>query len=254
MNLEEKNTKIIFNILAIACIIIFSIAITPKTLQNDTFYTIRIGELISNEGIDMQDHFSWHENLQYTYPHWAYDLGLYQVYNLGEMTGIQEGGMLFVYISTIVLTCTLGILIYVTASKISKNELISFLLTMFVMYLSINFIAARAQLVTFNLFVLTIFFIEKFLETNKKRYLLGILLIAIAIANVHVAVWPFFFVLFMPYIAEYILALIIEKNFISRFLISFAIPILSIISLNITKYSVFINYLLSIILLLLSLK
>ena len=37
----DKKTKIKFNILAIFAIIIFCFAITPKTLQNDTYYTIK---------------------------------------------------------------------------------------------------------------------------------------------------------------------------------------------------------------------
>ena len=67
MDIEKRNTKIRFDILAVACIVLFCFAVTPVTFQNDTFYTIRIGELIVNNGIDMQDHFSWHENLPYTY-------------------------------------------------------------------------------------------------------------------------------------------------------------------------------------------
>lgn len=66
-----KNKKIIFNIMAVLLIAIFSISITPKSLQNDTFYTIKIGEhIIQNKGIDFKDPFSGHENLKYTYPHW----------------------------------------------------------------------------------------------------------------------------------------------------------------------------------------
>lgn len=216
MNLEEKNTGIKFNILAIVCIILFSFALSPVTLQNDTFYTIKIGEHIINNGIDMQDPFSWHENLPYTYPHWAYDTAIYLIYNLGEISGIADGGMLFIYLSTAILACVLGVLVYITASKVSKNKLLSFFLTIFVMYLMRDFIAARAQLVTFILFVLTILFIENFLETKKKRYLVGIVIISIAIANVHVAVWPFFFVLFLPYIAEYIIASILDANIVSK--------------------------------------
>ncbi len=219
MNQWNKNINIRFNILAIICIIIFCFALTPKVLQNDTFYTIRIGESIVNNGIDMQDHFSWHKDLPYTYPHWAYDTGIYLIYHLGEMTGITDGGMLFIYISTIILACTLGILIYVTATKISKNNLISFILTMFVMYLMKDFIAARAQLLTFNLFVLTVLFIENFLSNKKKGYLIGLIIISIVIANVHVAVWPFFFVLFLPYVAEYLIAVILEKNIIYKIII-----------------------------------
>ena len=219
--MEEKKAKVKFNVLAIICIIIFSFVLAPITLQNDTFYTIKIGEHIINNGIDMKDPFSWHEDLPYTYPHWAYDTATYLVYHLGEITGIQNGGMLFIYLATAILACALGVLIYITCCKISKNNLISFFLTMFTMFLMRDFIAARAQLVTFILFVLTILFIESYIETNKKRYLFGLIIISIAIANIHVAVWPFFFVLFMPYIAEYIIACLIEKNIFSTIIIHF---------------------------------
>lgn len=219
MNLEEKNTNIKFSILAIICIIIYSFALAPVSLQNDTFYTIKIGEHIIENGIDMQDPFSWHEDLPYTYPHWAYDTAVYLIYHLGEISGIAEGGMLFIYLSTAILSCVLGVLVYVTASKVSKNKLLSFFLTIFVMSLMADFIAARAQLVTFILFVLTILFIENFLESKKKRYLVGLVIISIIIANVHVAVWPFFFVLFLPYVAEYIIASILDANLISKFIL-----------------------------------
>jgi len=221
MNQEEKNVKIRFNVLAIICIILFSFSLAPVTLQNDTYYTIKIGEHIINEGIDMQDPFSWHENLPYTYPHWAYDTATYLIYNLGQHTGIHEGGMLFIYITTVILACVLGVLLYITITHLSKNNLISFVLTMFAMYLLKDFIAARAQLVTFILFVLTVLFIEKFLETKKKRYFIGIILISIVIANVHCAVWPFFFVLFLPYVAEYIIASILDFNVIGKSMVKY---------------------------------
>ena len=206
MEQEDKKLNIRFNILAITCIIIFCFALAPITLQNDTYYTIKIGELILNNGIDMQDHFSWHENLPYTYPHWAYDVGVYLIYHLGEITGIPNGNMIFVYVSTAILSCVLGISIYLLNKKISKDNLFSFIITLIAMYLLKDFIAARAQLVTFILFVWTILCIENFLEKDKKRYLIFLVIIATIIANVHIAVWPFFFVLFMPYIGEYIIA------------------------------------------------
>ena len=40
----NKQTKIAFEILAIICLILLAIAITPKVFQNDTFYTIKIGQ------------------------------------------------------------------------------------------------------------------------------------------------------------------------------------------------------------------
>lgn len=206
----DTKTKIKFHVLAIFVIILFCFALTPVTLQNDTYYTIAIGEHILENGIDMQDPFSWHEDLPYTYPHWAYDVGTYLVYQLGENIGL--GGFASIYIATAILSITLGIIMYYALNKICKNQLISFFITLGVMYLLKSFIAARAQLVTYILFVLTILFIEKFIETKKKRYAIYLIIIPIIIANVHSAVWPFYFVLYLPYIAEYILAVFTESN------------------------------------------
>ena len=207
---KEKNTinknSIRFTIMAVILIAIFCFAISPVTLQNDTFYTIKIGEHILQNGIDMKDPFSWHENLQYTYPHWLYDVVIYLVYSIGGQVGI--------YISTIVLSIALGLTMYLVNIKLTKNKLTSFVLTIGAMYLLRNYIAARAQLVTFILFILTVYFIEMFLETKKKRYVVGLIIIPIIIANVHLAVFPFYFVLYLPYIAEYMIYILSNTEII----------------------------------------
>lgn len=206
----DKKTRMKFNILAVFAILIFCFAITPKTLQNDTYYTIKIGEHIMQNGIDMKDPFSWHENLPYTYPHWAYDVATYQIFNLGESIGI--GGFTAIYIATIILAMILGVLVYFVCNKLCKNQLVAFFITLGAIYLLKGFVAARAQLVTYILFVLQILFIEQFLETKKKRYAIGLIIIPIVIANVHLAVWPFYFVLFLPYVAEYLIAVVAESD------------------------------------------
>ena len=96
------------------------------------------------------DHFSWHENLPYMYPHWLYDVIISLIYDFcGGYTGI--------YISTIILSITMGILLYFTNKKISKNQVISFVITLGQMELMKAYIAARAQLVTYILFILQIY-------------------------------------------------------------------------------------------------
>lgn len=193
-----RNQGIIFNTIAIICIAIFCISITPKTLQNDTFYTITIGEYIYNNGISdlTKDLYSWHD-LPYTYPHWLYDLGMFIIYNNFGQVGI--------YISTMVLSAVLGISVYALCNKKAKNKVVSLIITIGSIYLMKSFIAARAQLVTFILFVWTVFSIENFLDTKKLRYAILLILIPLLIANLHCAVFPFYFVLFLPYIAEYFL-------------------------------------------------
>ena len=205
--ITEKNKRVIkiaFNILAIFCVAVFCFALTPKTFQNDTFYTIKIGQSIRVDGIDGVDHYSIH-NLPYNYPHWLYDVIMSIVYDfMGGFTGL--------YILTAILAIILGIVLYFTVKKISKNSLIAFAITLGQMYLMKDYIAARAQLVTFILFVLTVLFIEKFLENGKKRYAIGLIIIPILIANLHSAVFPFYFVLYLPYIGEYLVRIILDAH------------------------------------------
>ena len=223
----NKILKFIIEIFFILTIIFFAWSVTPKTFQNDTFYTIKIGETIQNstkdfkdllpwnKGLDMKDHFSWH-NLPYTYPHWLYDLLTFKIYNVGGFNGI--------YITTCILAVVLGLLIYFINIKLNKNHNISYLITIGTIYCLKNFIAARAQLVTYLLFVLTIFFIEMFVKKKNVLYAIGLVVISLLIANLHCAVWPFFFVLFMPYIADWAclgLATFDYENHIKKFILRF---------------------------------
>ena len=173
-----------------------------KFFQNDTFYTIKIGKLILNNGIDMLDHFSIH-NLPYTYPHWLYDVFIYLIYYVGGFRGI--------YISTIVLFLILLIAMYGTTYKITKNYTATFFSIIICLIAVRYYITARAQLVSYILFILEIYSIDKLIDTNKKRYTIYLLIISLVLCNIHVAVWPFYFILFMPYVAEAIISLILKK-------------------------------------------
>ena len=180
-----------FDLVAIICIILVCFAFTPITFQNDTYYTIKVGERIVNEGIQPIDNFNIHKDLPYTYPHWLYDVGTYVLYSVG--------GLNILYLFTIFLASALGLLLYYTNYKLCKNRAISFFVVIITIYFMSAFITARAQLITYIFFVLEIYFIEQFFRKNQNRYLIGLIICSIMIANLHVAVWPFFFILFLPY-------------------------------------------------------
>lgn len=177
------------------------------------YYTIKIGELIvKNKNIDMLEYFSWHSNLKYTYPHWLYDVIIYLIYNIGGMFGI--------YISTCIFVAILGIVFFSVNVKINKNQILSFFMTILGLYMLKSFIATRAQLVTYILFILQIYSMEKLLETGKKRYGIYLIIDSLLVANLHVAVWPFSFVLYLPYMAEYFIACLKKKENNSKIIIN----------------------------------
>lgn len=186
-----------WNIIAILLIIIFAIGITEKTLQNDTYYYIAVGKQIVENGIDMKDHFSIHEDLKYVYPHWAFDVFTYIVYSIGEFDGI--------YIMTILFMALLGVTLYLLLVKQKHSKIISLFSALSVMLMMTPFISARSQSLSYILFIMEIYAIEKFLENKKKKYIILLFIIGIIIANMHVAVWWMFFILFLPYIGEYII-------------------------------------------------
>lgn len=192
-----------FCLFFIIWICIFGACLMKKTLQNDTFYTIKIGELIINNGIDMMDHFSFHSGLAYTYPHWLYDVFIYLVYSLFGYVGI--------HISTVILYLLLIILVFKTSKSITDNYTVSAFATFICTLALSSFATARAQLVSFLVFALQIYFIESFLKYRKKKYLFGLLLLSLILCNIHVAVWPFYFILYLPYLAEYIISFIVSK-------------------------------------------
>ena len=200
---EKKN--IILGIIFAVIIAFFSFSLAPKTLQNDTYYTIPIGNLIMENGIDMKDHFSWHENLPYTYPHWLYDVATYVIYNINGFQGL--------YYATCALAIILGLVIFGVNKKLNKSTIGSFIMTIASLYCLKNFIAARAQLLTFILFALTYFCIEEFLATKKIKYAISLIIISVIIANVHCAVWPFYFVLYLPFIAEQLIYFFITVDY-----------------------------------------
>ena len=200
--MRDKN-KIVLIITGILIIIGICIGFTKKEFQNDTFYTIKVGESIIKNGIDGIDHFSWHK-LDYTYPHWLYDIGIYEIYHHFKFNGI--------YVSSIIMYMILGIIIFVINLKTTKSVFLTLVTSIMSIIVCGVYVTARAQLITYILFFLEIYFIERLLSSSKKRYIIYLFLICILIANLHSAVWPFYFILFLPYIAEKLMFIIKSRH------------------------------------------
>lgn len=201
MNRTHKKLIISFSII----IAIFSFGIVFKTFQNDTFFNIAIGKHILENGIDMKEHFCWvNDSLYYTHSHWIFDIIIYLIYNSFGFTGI--------YISSIILTIFTTIALFLFLYKRNKSPVISLFVTLLSMYIVKDCFTARSQIISFICFIIEIFCLEQFIETNKKRYAISLIIISIIVANFHAATWPLLIVLFMPYIAASLCNVCTSKN------------------------------------------
>ena len=196
----KKNKLVI--IVSLIIITLICGAFTVRTFQNDTFYTIKVGESILERGIDMKDHFSWHD-LEYTYPHWLYDIMIFKIFDIGGFNGL--------YISNIITFIVIGIAFYFINLKQNKSYFVSLLFSILGMIMIARFVTARAQLITYLFFILEIFFIERLLASSNKKYMIWLFALCVLIANIHAAVWPFYFILMLPYLFEYLVGFINSK-------------------------------------------
>ena len=190
--MKKEHIKLLITFFIV--IIIFSIGIVYKTFQNDTFFNIAIGKNILENGIDMKEHFCWvNDDLYYTHSHWIFDIIIFLVYDSFGFTGI--------YISVIIFTILTSIALFLFLYKRNKSSVVSLFITLVSIYIVRDAFTARSQIISFICFIIEIFCIEQFIETNKKRYALALIIISIIVANFHAATWPLIVLLFMPYIA-----------------------------------------------------
>lgn len=202
----KKQKKLIL-ILSIA-LTIFSIGIVDKEFENDTFFNIAIGKYILNNGIDMQEHFSWVPGLTYTYSHWAFDILIYLIYNAFDFVGI--------YYFTIILSVIITLTLFLLLSKKCKSPVIAAIIALISIQLVRQFLTARSQIISFLCFIIEIYCIEQFIDTNQKKYAFTIIALAIIVANFHAPAWTLFVILFLPYIACDILNYMSFKNIYKR--------------------------------------
>ena len=197
--MKNKKIYLLFSFL----IVLLSISIVNKTLQNDTFSAIKIGDYILHNGIDFVEHFNFN-TLNYHNARWLFNIVLAFIYNNYDFLGIY----LFVIINSIVL----GLIMFNASFKYSKSILSSFVITFISLELIANSIVARAHTISYILLLLEVLFIEKLINKNKIKYIFVIIILSILLANIHTTVWLMSLVLYLPYFAEYFFSKVTKNN------------------------------------------
>ena len=200
-----KRNKKVYIILAIFIIFITAVSVR-RVMQNDIFFTIATGREMLANGYDNMDHLTWHEGLTFYKLRWAFDMIMTLLYNSTGFTGIY----IFVMIIAVI---TMLSLFYILIKQ-KNNVVLAFIATVCssLIMAGIGTFTARAQIISYLLLLLEVFFIERLLTTNKKRYYIYLFLISVFIVNFHASVWPVTIILVMPFLAEAILNKIIKKK------------------------------------------
>ena len=181
-------------IIAVFLLILFTFSVVPKTFQNDTYYIIELGRQIEQNGIDWKDHYSIHENLEYRYPHWAFDVLNYKVFDLFGFDGT--------YFLTVTFAVILILIVFATLLKKDVNFVLAFTGSLVTAYLMSGAFYARGQIVSFSLFLIEYLILERFVERPTLLKTLGLFAVSCLMANFHSTAWVMMLVLPLPFIGE----------------------------------------------------
>lgn len=191
-----KKKSFITKILLLIILFVYAIFLTPKQFQNDTLFDISLGEKYINYGINTNDDFSIHDNLEYTSQHFLVNIITYCIYSSFNFHGL--------YILNILLTCTLALLLFWANNLFSKSKITSYLFVFIELLVLCPFISLRAQMYSYILFLLELIFIENFLRSKKYIYLALLSIIPLALINFHAGTIYLYFIIIFVYLLNYI--------------------------------------------------
>lgn len=194
----NQSNKKIFNLIIILLLIFIGISVADKYFQNDTFFTIALGKETLQNGVHNKEVLTYHTGFKYYNVRWLFNVVIFLINNYIGFAGIYG------FVITVVVLISLSL--YFCIYKITSKQLLAFIITLFAMYFSYGYFAARSQIVSMLIFIIEYYSILMLLKTCKKRYLFILLLLPILIVNFHASVFPFYLILYLPFIAENIIA------------------------------------------------
>lgn len=232
--MKEKLTKAVAYLPYLLLIMILVFICIPKNAQNDLYFDLRSAKDILKYGLDFKDHFCFIPGLTYLYHHYLYDLILYGIFKMGEFKS------LFIFFLSIY--TSFGFLVFYVTNKYTNNKIISLINSLISIFLMKAFFVTRVQSLTYILFYLEIYFLNKLYDEGKTKYSILLIITSILVVNLHMPVWIIYLVFFLPFFQEIVFDILkdfkISKYFSKKlemkspknlklFLITFGIVILT---------------------------
>ena len=166
-----------------------------RILDNDFYFLYPTGEYIVKNGFPHTDFLSMHTNMEITVQQWLSSVFFYYAYSLFGKYGV----ITLIYICYAVI----NYLLYRLALLISRNELLSVLITWLSgFFLFFHFMVSRPHIFTYIVILLEVYLLEKFIQTKKWTFLIGIPVLSVLQINLHASMWPMIFVFMAPFIVS----------------------------------------------------
>lgn len=190
--MKSKISSILFILLIASILLLFT-----TRFDNDGWFLLNSGRYVENYGIPHTEPFTIHEGFHFVMQQWLFALGLWKIYEIGQMQGM----LLFNWI-----TGAIFIFIFYKLLQLVDNHdtAVSRTITAGATVLLSFYFCQRPQVISGLIFLIEIYVLE-YLKNRERPPLIiyGLFFIfSLLLINIHAAMWPMMSVFILPYVAE----------------------------------------------------
>ncbi len=178
-------------------ITLFSLMITYfvlsiQCMDNDGWFILANGRYILEHGIPYKNPFTWMKGLDVVLQQWAYSVVVYSIYQWFKVPGI------FLFCCLLHVAC---MILFFKIAKLKQVDIKTALVLSSVMFLiGSSFLSIRPTFITVLLLLWQVYVLEQYRQDKEAWKLWQLILISLLEINFHAAIWPFHFVMLLPYL------------------------------------------------------
>ena len=167
-----------------------NLCIANKNPTNDIWFLLNNGRYVLHHWIPYVDPFTIHEGLNYVMQQWLTSVIFYGIY--AKLGGF---GLLSF---TLIYSCLIMFLYYRLCYFVSKNKLMSVIVTCIVFVICRKYFVFRPQLFTYTVFLLELLCMEKYIKSGDYKKLIWMPFLSLLLINMHASMWLLQFVFMLP--------------------------------------------------------
>lgn len=204
---EDAISKKILSIITaiIGFLPFISLMMAKWRIDNDTYWIIKTGEYICNNGIPTKDFLTMHKTMDLVVQQWAADVIFYKLYSLMGFIG----PMLLV----LVMYSVFLVLMKKLCLQISNKPIMASIATFVAGISMTQFFVTRPQIFTYSIIIIELLCLERFVKDGKYRHLAVLPVLSVLEVNLHASMWTMLFIILLPYFVNALPLKIKGKSF-----------------------------------------
>lgn len=196
-NKNELINKIAVKFIKIItiCLPFTSFILINTNIDNDMYFMLPTGKYILENGFPHKDFLTIHSSMDIIVQQWLADVAFYKTYSVFGEVGL----IAIVFIAAVLLIFLFYYLIHIITGK---HLLSLFGTTIIAFWLFPSYLVTRPQIFTFIIIAAELICLEKYVKTGTSKHLVPIVILSLALINLHASMWMMLFAFMFPYFVQ----------------------------------------------------